>query len=251
NLFLNTTVSLNYRDASTVWTVKDNLFDGVSLSEGTATIANSNNAYRGTTQLAGGSNNKTLSATDYKTGPLGRFYYPSSGTNLFNLIDAGSRTADLAGLYHYTTQTNQVKETNSIVEIGFHYVATDGNGNPLDSDFDGLADYLEDRNGNGEMDSGESSWVGPELLSGLKLWLKGDAGVITDSNTNISTWQDQSGNGNDATQTDSSSRPQYVTNVLNGKPVARYKPSSLVLPNFVSGFSEGEAFIVIKASSAT
>src|SRR5262249_35241580 len=65
NLFLNTTVSLNYRDASTVWTVKDNLFDGVSLSEGTATIANSNNAYRGTTQLAGGSNNKTLSATDY------------------------------------------------------------------------------------------------------------------------------------------------------------------------------------------
>src|SRR5262249_20775654 len=101
NLFLNTTVSLNYRDASTVWTVKDNLFDGVSLSEGTATIANSNNAYRGTTQLAGGSNNKTLSATDYKTGPLGRFYYPSSGTNLFNLIDAGSRTADLAGLYHY------------------------------------------------------------------------------------------------------------------------------------------------------
>src|SRR5438046_7332436 len=81
NLFLNSTVSLNYRDNSTLWTVKDNLFDGVTLSEGTFTITNSNNAYKGTNQLTGGANNKTLTTTDYKTGPLGRYYYPTSGTN--------------------------------------------------------------------------------------------------------------------------------------------------------------------------
>src|SRR5207245_5248904 len=38
DLFLNSTVSLNYRDTSTLWTVKDNLFDSVTLSEGTSTI---------------------------------------------------------------------------------------------------------------------------------------------------------------------------------------------------------------------
>jgi hypothetical protein len=32
----------------------------------------------------------------------------------------------LAGLYHFTTSTNQVKETNSVVDIGLHYVATEG-----------------------------------------------------------------------------------------------------------------------------
>jgi len=103
--------------------VKDNLFDTVSLSEGTSTITNSNNAYRGTTQLAGGTNNITLTTTDYRTGPLGPFYYPTAGTNLFSLIDAGSRTADQAGLYHYTSIISQVKETNSAVDIGHHYPA--------------------------------------------------------------------------------------------------------------------------------
>src|SRR5439155_8486443 len=123
NLFLNSTISLNYSDNSTVWTVKDNLFDSVTLSEGTATITNSNNAYKGTTQLAGGANNITLTTTDYKTGPLGTFYYPTSGTNLFSLTDAGSRTADQAGLYHYTSIISQVRETNSVVDIGHHYAA--------------------------------------------------------------------------------------------------------------------------------
>jgi len=96
-------------------------------------------------------------------GPLGEFYYPSTGasTSLTNLIDAGSVTnAALAGLYHYTTQTSQTKEANTALDIGFHYVALDGNGNPLDYDGDGLPDYFEDRNGNGAYDSssGETDW---------------------------------------------------------------------------------------------
>jgi hypothetical protein len=50
------------------------------------------------------------------------------------------------------------KETNSVVDIGFHYVATDANGVPLDYDTDGLPDYLEDANGDGSVSSGETSW---------------------------------------------------------------------------------------------
>jgi hypothetical protein len=86
---------------------------------------------------------------------LGNFYLPPNSP----LIQAGSTTADQVGLYHFTTQTNQVPETNSIVDIGYHYVATDGYGNPLDSNGDGIPDYLEDANGNGLVDNGEMSWL--------------------------------------------------------------------------------------------
>ncbi len=85
---------------------------------------------------------------------FGNYYLPTSSP----LINAGSTTADQVGLYHFTTQTNQVPETNSIVDIGYHYVATDQYGNPLDTNGDGIPDYLEDANGNGLWDSGEINW---------------------------------------------------------------------------------------------
>ncbi len=44
-----------------------------------------------------------------------------------------------------------------MVDIGYHYVALDTNGVPVDTDGDGLADYLEDRNGNGIYDGGDYS----------------------------------------------------------------------------------------------
>ena len=72
------------------------------------------------------------------------------------LINAGSMNATNAGLYHYTTTTNQVKETNSVVDIGFHYVAVNGSVEPEDTDSDGTPDYLEDADGDGATDSGET-----------------------------------------------------------------------------------------------
>jgi hypothetical protein len=95
------------------------------------------------------------------SGPLGNFYQPT------NFVNRGSRNADLAGLYHFTTQTNQVKETNSVVDLGYHYVAT-ANGVPIDTDGDGTPDYLEDANGNGTVDSGETDWQNASDL-GLKV----------------------------------------------------------------------------------
>jgi hypothetical protein len=90
---------------------------------------------------------------DYQSGPLGRFYYPATGgsSSLTNLINTGSRLASAAGLYHFTTTTNQVKEATSQVDIGHHYVALDVTGLPVDTDGDGIPDYLEDRNGNGRI----------------------------------------------------------------------------------------------------
>ena len=41
---------------------------------------------------------------------------------------------------------------------------------PSDSDGDGIPDYLEDRNGNGVTDTGETNWQDPNDL-GLKVWI--------------------------------------------------------------------------------
>ena len=62
----------------------------------------------------------------------------------------------------------QIKETNSIVDISYHYVATDANGKPIDTDSDGTPDYIEDANGNGTVDSGETDWQSATDL-GLKV----------------------------------------------------------------------------------
>jgi hypothetical protein len=67
----------------------------------------------------GGANDVQGVTFNWQTGPLGKFYLPSNS----ELIDEGSQAADLAGLYHFTTQIGQMKEATSTVDIGYHYVA--------------------------------------------------------------------------------------------------------------------------------
>lgn len=167
NLVRGGTVAFNYQATNSAWTVTDNLFDGVTLSGGTYSFTASNNGYRSTTSL-GGSGNKTLTTLDFVTGPLGGFYYPTSGTNLAVLIDAGSRNATNAGLYHFTTTSAaNTKETTSVVDIGFHYVGTDTASQPIDTDMDGTADWFEDKNGNGNGADDPTSWQTYNSPSGL------------------------------------------------------------------------------------
>ena len=90
----------------------------------------------------------------YQSSWLGNYYLPTNSP----LVYAGSTNANLVGLYHYTVTTNQVVEGTNTVSIGYHYVATDTNGIPIDTNGDGIADYLEDANGNGLVDSGEIGW---------------------------------------------------------------------------------------------
>ena len=155
------------------WSVRDNLFDTLSqLSEGFYAVDNAYNGYVNCPNtLSGTGPHRTLPSLTYDNGTLGRYYLPSSATTL---IDGGSRPAgcsacsDYAGLYHFTTRNTQSKEVNSTVDIGYHSVAVDGNGKALDSDqdgvplvpkADGLADYLEDVNGNGVKDGSETDWA--------------------------------------------------------------------------------------------
>jgi hypothetical protein len=91
-------------------------------------------------------------APPYQSGSLGNFYLPTNTP----LYGAGSTNAAGPGLYQYTTRVDQMKEGDDTakanVNIGLHYVAANGNGQPLDSDSDGIPDYVEDANGNGLVD---------------------------------------------------------------------------------------------------
>src|SRR5690606_20326543 len=92
----------------------------------------------------------------FESGEAGDFYQPSNS----QLIDAdNSATAAAVGLHHYTVTTSQTKEGNSDLDIGFHYMALDENGSPVETDGGGVPDYLEDTNGNGVYDAGDfSDW---------------------------------------------------------------------------------------------
>ncbi len=88
--------------------------------------------------------------------------------------------------------------------------------------------------------------------SGLKFWLAADSGITVDGSGGVSSWSDQSGNGNHATQSSSGNRPPVVTNVLNGKPVVRFTASSaqyFSLPNLMSGASAGEVIVLLKSTA--
>jgi hypothetical protein len=155
NLFRNG--RLDFFTLTNTSTAMDNILDTTDSFDHGGAVSNGWNAYFATTNyLTGGVSNTNLVTLTYQTGPLGKYYQPSSSP----LIDRGSVTnAGLIGFYHWTSSTNQVKETNSVLNIGNHYVALSANGQPIDSDNDALPDYYEDRNGNGVEDSGETGWI--------------------------------------------------------------------------------------------
>jgi hypothetical protein len=144
--------------------VHDCAFDGNtnSVSGYGANASYANYDYNAFTNLVnkfpiGGTHDTILGGPfNWQTSWFGRFY---QATNTL-CLDKGDLTADQIGLYHFTILTNQVIEGNSKVDLGYHYVATDSNGNPLDTVGDGIPDYLADSNGDGVFDAGDlCNWL--------------------------------------------------------------------------------------------
>jgi hypothetical protein len=150
--------------------VTNSLFDQTTVNAyaSTNSIANYNSYQSGYGRLVpNGANDLVLSyPMAYGTGPFGRHYQ-----TLTDLVNHGSSSATNFGLYHFTSQSpGTTKETNSVVDIGYHYVTANGSGNPVDTDGDGVPDYIEDANGNGTVDSGETDWTSASDL-GLQVWI--------------------------------------------------------------------------------
>lgn len=144
-----------------VWNIQNTTFDGTSFLISDDFNANTNYTSWGWNAYNAANTNWTiynfgfgpaptnifepLAATDvvvpagfnWQTSWLGNFYLPPNSS----LINAGSSSAGLVGLYYYTTQASQMIESNSIVDIGYHYVAVSTNGLPF-TDNNGIALYL-------------------------------------------------------------------------------------------------------------
>ncbi|MBM3882569.1 MAG: hypothetical protein FJ387_23075 [Verrucomicrobia bacterium] len=175
SLFRSCSLSLN-APAVNGWAWRDNLFENTYLWQYYGGVPNSHNGYLDCPwQLSpAGAANVVLPAPPgspwvYWPGPLGSYYQAPNGP----LLDRGSRSAAAAGLYHYTVHAGPGKEGPTPVDIGLHYVAT-ANGSPVDTDGDGVPDYLEDANGNGgPPDAGETGWQTYDSPNGL-----GSAGAL-------------------------------------------------------------------------
>jgi hypothetical protein len=169
-----------------------------------------------------GTNNVVVTNSfNWQSSWFGNYYQTTNSL----LTDKGDRTADQLGLYHFTTQTNQTVEANSVVDIGYHYVATDTNGNPLDSNDDGIPDYLEDANGNGIVDNGETNW-------GLAIIIQ-PVNQTVPQGVNVT---------NNVTATGVA--PVIYQWYFNGASIAGATTSSLVLSN-VQVANEGSYFVVV------
>ena len=135
--------------------VRDCAFDGTTFTtQYYATNGDYDyNAYtNGAAQLTNsGPHDLVVTNYNWQKSWFGSFYLPSDSS----LTNAGDVLASQQGLYHFTILTNQVPEGSNTVSIGYHYVATDAYGNPLDSNGDGIPDYLEDANGDGIYDTGD------------------------------------------------------------------------------------------------
>ncbi|MCP4122640.1 MAG: hypothetical protein GY751_12875, partial [Bacteroidetes bacterium] len=88
--------------------------------------------------------------------------------------------------------------------------------------------------------------------SEFQLWLDADdATTVTESGGDVSQWADKSGEGNDAFQMTALNQPSIVAAQINGRSVMRLNGTStfFYLPDFLSGNTEGEIFIVLKTAS--
>ncbi len=154
--------------SGTNWTFTDNIFDHVmfvsddyGINNGPIGV-NHHNAYVGMAVLPSGANRLSPAASamtdpdllflNYESGPLGDFYLPTSASEL---IGKGSRSGSAAGEFHFTCQTNQ--QSPGQVSIGAHYLALASTG-AIDSNNDGVPNFVADRNRDGTEDLDEMRW---------------------------------------------------------------------------------------------
>ena len=175
NSFYGGTSTFSVTGFSPAWNFFNNAFCTTNITANHSPN-HSHNAYlSGASRIGSYASNDLITNIVFEVGPLGRYYL----TNTSPLLNAGSMNATNAGLYHFTTTTNQFKETNSTVDLGFHYVALGAGGTALDYDSDGLPDYWEDSNGNGSYDPSlsETDWRTPGFIT-----IGNESAVVTPTN---------------------------------------------------------------------
>lgn len=92
----------------------------------------------------------------------------------------------------------------------------------------------------------------PTDIGGCLLWLKADAISSLNDGDAVSTWNDSSGNGYNATQT-GTNRPIYKTGIINSKPIVRFAAASSQWMNTSDFAADGAglSFFFVAAHTTT
>jgi hypothetical protein len=183
NLFRDGTFTVAY-SSSEPWTFQNNAFDNYQFNNLNYNYAASTYGYNAFSRvlylysdydysyfgIGGPDPTDVLGDITWVTGPAGNIYQQTNSP----LVNAGSTTADALGLYHYTIVTNlvsglEIREQNTVVDLGYHAVALNSAGLAIDDDHDGIVSYLEDTNGNGISTDDLSSWLISDAPGGVTL----------------------------------------------------------------------------------
>jgi len=117
--------------------------------------------------------------------------------------------------------------------------------------YDGRKHYLERINGQFVVST--TSWTPAEIATSL--WLDaGDANTITLNGSNVSQWNDKSGNARHATQATANQRPTYTSNSQNGYGIISFGQSNLDISSttpITSGNSNFGFFVAYKPKIAS
>ncbi len=90
--------------------------------------------------------------------------------------------------------------------------------------------------------SSTTTWTPAQITT--KLWLKADAGITTNG-VHVTNWQDQSGNGNDASQIGAvTSQPVLIPNWKNTQPAVYFDGNDILQINSIFGLTNGKKFTV-------
>lgn len=92
-------------------------------------------------------------------------------------------------------------------------------------------------------------------VAGMSLWLTSSVGVLDSSGNpctdgvGVKTWQDQSGNGFNATQATSGNQPLFKTAIVNGKPIIRFNGTTSWLSHVFTIPSAASIFAAFSGGS--
>jgi len=123
-LFRGGRVILQNARSDSAWVIRDNLFDPLELVATTLQGSFFNNGFRSGLTSFGASARSGLTM-DFVSTPRAAYLYPTFGGSgsLASLLDAGSRSAPLAGLSPFTVRSDGNPEGAGTVDIGYHYPA--------------------------------------------------------------------------------------------------------------------------------
>lgn len=187
---------------------------------------------------------RTLTLTASSSGSnVAAIGFSGDGTSSFRILEVAGKSVDqlasVSGLAAAVTNPGQVSTTVKIKPI-----FSGGNQKSMTM-------TITDAAGSQQIVSVSAAFVNGPTATNRVLWLKSDEGVYYNSSNAVSLWADQSGNGHDAIQGNTSKQPLFVESAVNNNPALRFDGSNDVMTLSGASFAIAQVYTVFKSVTST